>query len=149
MPPKRASRQSTGPGGIRRYVLLELPAWLLVGVSVAYAIVSLGGGFAAFFQASLLVAAVAWLVGGRLANFSWGSLLLGWGLGTMAVFNLLVAGNGGLGVAAMLAPVTGYLAVVLVLLEMTGTTRSRLAAGGGVILAPVLQLIALSVLSRT
>src|SRR5579859_1239258 len=112
----------TQPGRLRRYLLLELPAWLLVGVSVAYAIAAGAGGVGGFFQASLLVSAVAWLAGGRMASFAWGSVPFG----------------------ALLLPVTAYLAVVLVLLEVEASTRTRLLAAAGLVGSVVLQLLALS-----
>jgi hypothetical protein len=126
---------------MRRYALLELPAWLLVAVSVAYAIASGGAGF--FFQAALIVAAIAWLAGGRLPSFAWGSLLLGWAVGTMVLFNLLIGDFQGLGIGAALLPVTVYLVVVLVLLQMAGTVRSRFNAVGAVLLATAALLVAL------
>src|SRR5579859_1492768 len=136
------------PSRLRRYLLLELPAWLLVGVSVAYAIAAGAGGVGGFFQASLLVSAVAWLAGGRMASFAWGSVLFGAGLGTVALFNYLVAGFAGLPFGALLLPVTAYLAVVLVLLEVEASTRTRLLAAAGLVGSVVLQLLALSLLIR-
>ena len=128
-----------GPSRLRRYLLLELPAWLLVGVSVAYAIAT--GGSGVFFQASLLVAALAWLAGGRVPSFTWGSLLLGWAVGTMTVFNLVIGDFEGFPIGALLLPVTAYLVVVLVLLQMGGTVRSRVTAGAGALVAGASQLV--------
>jgi hypothetical protein len=132
---------------MRRYALLELPAWLLVAVSVAYAIASGGAGF--FFQAALIVAAIAWLAGGRIPDFAWGSLLLGWAVGTMVLFNLLVAEFQAVAIALALLPVSVYVAVVLVLLQLAGTARSRFTAVGGVILSTAALLVALGLFQRT
>jgi len=148
MPPKRPPPKPE-PSRLRRYVLLELPAWLLVGVSVAYAIVAGGVGFAGFFEATLLLSAVAWLAGGRMADFTWGGLLIGWAVGTMALLNSLVWAISGIAVGGLLLPVTAFLVVVLVLLEMSATTRQRLVAGGGAALSVAVQLIALAVLAHT
>ena len=133
---------------MRRYALLEMPAWVLVGVSVAYAIFAGGGGFNAFFQFSLLVAAVGWLVAGRLENFTWASVLIGWALGTMALFNLLVWDFAGDPYGLTLAPVTIYLGVVIFLLEQRATRGQRLAAAGGVLASAALQLLALAIVSH-
>lgn len=137
------------PSRLRRYLLLELPAWLLVGVSVAYAIASGGGGTGAVLQASLLVAGLAWLVGGRLASFRWASLLFGLALGTMASFNLLLGAAAGTAIAALVLPVTGYLAVVLVMLEMAGSPGDRIAAASGALLAAVVELLVVSAFRHT
>jgi hypothetical protein len=144
----KGKKVAAGPSRLRRYLLLELPAWLLVGVSVAYAIAAGGSGFGAYFQASLLVSAVAWLVGGRIASFVWGSLLFGIALGTMALFNFLIGDFAGVAIGALLLPVTGFLVVVLVLLEQAGTTRSRVAAAGGLVLSAAVQLLALGFLAH-
>ena len=136
-------------GPYRRYLLLELPAWLLVGVSVAYAIASGGEGtFAIFFQAALIAGAVAWLAGGRVPSFAWGSLLFGWAFGGLVLFNFLVLGFVGPEVALLVAPVTAYLAVVLVLLEISGKWNARAAAAGGAVAAIALQLGLLGVFAH-
>lgn len=135
---------------LRRYVLLEMPAWILVGVSIGYAIlVSGGGGLAPVFQLLLLVGAVAWLVAGRTTNPGWASLLFGWALGTMLLFNLFALDFGGVPFGLALLPVTVYLGVMVVLLQMTSTARQRLTAAGGALLALALQVVALVVLVRT
>lgn len=138
-------------GRYRRYLLLELPAWLLVGVSVAYAIAAgVGAGtFGVFFQAALIAGAVAWLAGGRVPSFAWGSLLFGWALGGLVLFNLFLFEFLGIGGAIALAPVTLYLLVVLVLLEMTGSWRARAAAAGGTVLAIAAQLLALGLFAHS
>ncbi|TMB80483.1 MAG: hypothetical protein E6J46_01045 [Chloroflexi bacterium] len=138
-----------GPSRLRRYLLLELPAWMLVGVSVAYAIGAGGSRFAAYFQLSLLVSAVAWLVGGRMANLTLGSLLFGGALGTMALFNFLIGDFAGIPLGALLLPVTIYLAVVLVLLESGSGWRNAVTALAGVVLSAAVQLLALGILRST
>lgn len=140
-PGKRGFRAETQPGRLRRYLLLELPAWLLVGVSVAYAIASGGGGTGAFLQASLLVGGLAWLAGGRMASFRWASLLFGLAVGAMASFNLLLGVAAGTVIAALLLPVTAYLSVVLVMLERAGSTRDRLTAASGALLGAAVELL--------
>ncbi|HVD00188.1 MAG TPA: hypothetical protein VNG93_03440 [Candidatus Dormibacteraeota bacterium] len=153
MPPRRVRRKAApraqrGPGRLRRYLLLELPAWLLVGVSVAYAIAAGGGGFGAYFEFALLVSAVAWLLAGRMASGTWRSLLFGVALGTMALFNLLAGDFVGIPLGALLLPVTIYLGVVLVFLELDARLPGRAAAVIGVLLSAAVQLLALSFLLR-
>jgi hypothetical protein len=151
MPPKRARRKvpASGPSRLRRYLLLELPAWLLVGVSVAYAIAAGGGRFVAYFQLSLLVSAVAWLVGGRMTSLTLGSLLFGAALGTMALFNVLIGDFAGIPLGALLLPVTVYLVVVLVLLESGSGWRNQVAVAAGVFLSVAAQLLALGIVQHT
>jgi hypothetical protein len=143
MPPRRAAKPAAQPSRLRRFLLLELPGWLILAVSVSYSVSASGGRRTVFFQVLLITAALAWLAGGRSSNVVLGSLLFGWAAGTMAWFNLLAIASIGL----FLLPVTGYVGVVLVLLEAATPTPSRLAAGAGIGLAIVVQLAGLGLLA--
>jgi hypothetical protein len=125
------------PGRLRRFVLLELPGWLILAVGVAYAISAEGGAVVVFFQAVLVSAALAWLAGGRAGAMQLSSLLFGWAAGTMAMFNLLSFGSIGI----FLLPVTAYVLVVLVLLQSSRRPRAAVAAVAGIAIAALLQLL--------
>jgi hypothetical protein len=129
---------------LRRFVLLELPGWLILAVSVAYTTSAGGGSVTVFFQLALLSAALAWLFGGRIGSLTAGSLLFGWAAGTMAWFNLLAMASIGL----FLLPVSAFVLVVLVLLLSARNLRCWAAAAGGIALAIATQLVFLGFFAR-
>jgi len=141
--PASPAKPAASISRLRRFLLLELPGWAILAVSVAYTM-SAGGGSVVFFQLVLLSAALAWLFGGRLQSLAAGSLLLGWAAGGMAWFNLLAMASIGI----FLLPVTAYVLVVLVLLLTARNLRCWLAAGGGVVLAIAAQALFLGFFAR-
>lgn len=134
MPPATPAKP-VGISRLRRFLLLELPGWAILAVSVAYTMSASGGSATVFFQLVLLSAALAWLFGGRLRTLTAGSLLFGWAAGAMAWFNLLAMASIGI----LLLPVTAFVLVVLVLLLSTRNLRAWAAAAGGVVLAIAAQ----------
>ena len=142
-PPKPRAKPAGGPGRLRRFLLLEMPGWAILAVSVSYSIAAQGGSVV-FFQAVLISAALAWLAGGRSANLALAGALFGWAAGTLAWFNLLAMASIGL----YLLPVTAYLLVVLVLLEAAAGWRPRLSAAAGAVLAILAQTVYLGLASR-
>ena len=142
MPAIRA-KPAPGPGRLRRFVLLELPGWLILAVGVAYSMSAGGGAGVVFFQALLISAALAWLAGGRAGALPLSSLLFGWAAGTMATFNLLSLAS----IGVFLLPVTLYVLIVLVLLQSSRRPRPAAAAVGGIAVAALVQLLFLG-LSR-
>jgi hypothetical protein len=128
----------------RRFVLLELPGWLVLAVSIAYTTSAGGGMVTVFFQLSLLSAALAWLFGGRVGSLTVGSFLFGWATGTMAFFNVLAMASIGI----FLLPVSAFLLVVLVLLLSARNLRCWAAALGGIALAVATQLVFLGFFAR-
>jgi hypothetical protein len=132
MPPSATPARPAGSiSRLRGFLLLELPGWAILAVSVGYTLLASGGWGVVFFQVVLLSAALAWFVGGRLASLTAASLLFGWAAGTLAYFTLLSIGSIGL----YLLPVSAFVVVVLVLLLGARNRRSWAAAGGGVVLA--------------
>ena len=136
MPPAPA-KPAESTGRRRRFILLELPGWAILAVSVAYTMSAGGGSVTVFFQLVLLSAALAWLFGGRIKSLTAGSLLFGWAAGTMGFFNLLAMPS----IGAFLLPVTAFVLVVLVLLLSARNLRCRAAAVGGIALAVATQLV--------
>ena len=137
MPPIARSEPAGTPGRLRRFVLLELPGWAILAVSVAYTTYASGSPLVVFFQVVLLSAALAWLFGGRLASLQMGSLLFGWAAGTMAWFNLLTLASIGI----YLLPITLFVVAVLVLLQSARNLRCSAAAAGGILLAITTQVV--------
>ena len=131
-------------GRLRRFLLLELPGWLILAVSVAYTMSAGGGMVTVFFQVVLLSGALAWLFGGRVAGLTMGSLLFGWAAGALAFFNLLALASIGI----FLLPVTAFVLVVLALLLSARNLRCWAAAAGGMALAVAVQLIFLGFFAR-
>jgi hypothetical protein len=131
----------TKPAGsisrLRRFLLLELPGWAILAVSVAYTMSASGGSVVVFFQLALLSAALAWLFGGRLQSLTAGSLLFGWAAGTMAWFNLLAMAS----IGFLLLPISAFVLVVLLLLLSARNLRCWAAAGGGSALAIATQTV--------
>jgi hypothetical protein len=144
MPPARSAKPAESISRLRRFLLLELPGWLVLAVSVAYTTSASGGSVTVFFQLSLLAAALAWLFGGRIGSLTAGSLLFGWAAGTMGFFNVLAMASIGI----FLLPVTAFLVVVLVLLLSARNLRCWAAAAGGIALAVATQLIFLGFFAR-
>jgi hypothetical protein len=144
MPPTTPTKPVASGSRLRRFLLLELPGWAILAVSVAYTTSAGGGSVTVFFQLVLLSAALAWLFGGRLQSLVAGSLLIGWAAGAMAWFNLLAMASIGI----FLLPVTAYVLVVLVLLLTARNLRCWLAAGGGVVLAIAAQTLFLGFFAR-
>ena len=142
MPAIRA-KPAPGPGRLRRFVLLELPGWLILAVGVAYSMSAGGGAGVVFFQTLLISAALAWLAGGRAGALPLSSLLFGWAAGTMATFNLLSLAS----IGVFLLPVTFYVLIVLVLLQSSRRPRAAVTAVGGIAVAALVQLLFLG-LSR-
>jgi hypothetical protein len=139
MPPATSRSKPAPPSGsrLRRFLLLEMPGWAILAVGVSYSIAASGGAAVVFFQAILITAALAWLGGGRTANLQLSSLLFGWAAGSLAWFNLLAMAS----IGVYLLPVTAYVAVVLVLLLSARSLRCTVAAGGGLLLAVLVQTI--------
>ena len=135
---------SAQPGRLRRFLLLELPGWAIVAVSVAYSTSAPSGSVTIFFQLVLISGALAWLFGGRLESLQLGSFLFGWAAGTMACFNLLALASIGI----FLLPVTIYVVTVLVLLLSARNLRSGAAAAGGIVLAVAAQIAFLGFFAR-
>ena len=129
--------KAEGPSRRRRFLLLELPGWSIVAVSVAYSSSAGGGQVTIFFQLVLISGALAWLFGGRLQSLQLGSFLFGWAAGTMATFNLLALASIGI----FLIPVTVYVVVVLVLLLSARNLRCAVTAAGGIVLAMATQIV--------
>ena len=144
MPQARSAKPAESISRLRRFVLLELPGWLVLAVSVAYTTSAGGGMVTVFFQLALISAALAWLFGGRIGSLTAGSLLFGWSAGTMAFFNLLAMASIGI----FLLPVTAFLLVVLVLLLSARNLRCWAAAAGGLALAVATQLVVLGFFAR-
>jgi hypothetical protein len=144
MPPTRPANPVGSISRLRRFVLLELPGWLVLAVSVAYTMSAGSGSVTVFFQLSLLSAALAWLFGGRIGSLIAGSLLFGWTAGTMGFFNLLAMASIGI----FLLPVTAFILVVLILLLSARNLSCWAAATGGVALAIASQLVFLGVFAR-
>ena len=144
MPPARSAKPAESISRLRRFLLLELPGWLVLAVSVAYSTSASGGSVTVFFQLSLLSAALAWLFGGRIGSLTAGSLLFGWAAGTTAFFNVLAMAS----IGVFLLPVTAVLVVVLVLLLSARNLRCWAAAAGGIALAVATQLIFLGFFAR-
>ena len=132
LPPHEISR-------FRRFVLLELPGWLILAVGVAYSASTSGGIRVVAFQRLLLSAAAAWLAGGRLTALNPSSLLFGWAAGTLAMFNLLAAAT----IGVFILPVTGYAVVVLILLLAPRGRRPAATAAAGAAVAVLSQLLVL------
>ena len=138
MPPLDPPAKPAGSiSRLRRFVLLELPGWAILTVSVGYTLLATGGWVVVFFQAVLLSAALAWFVGGRLPSLAAGSLLFGWATGALGYFTLLSLASIGL----YLLPVSAFVLVVLVLLLGARNLPSWAAAGGGVALAIAVQTV--------
>jgi hypothetical protein len=144
MPQARPAKPAESVSRLRRFLLLELPGWLVLAVSVAYTTSAGAGSETIFFQLSLLSAALAWLFGGRVASLTVGSLLFGWTAGTMVFFNLLAMASIGI----FLLPVTAFVLVVLVLLLSARNLRCWAAAVGGVALAIASQLVFVGFFAR-
>jgi hypothetical protein len=144
MPPSSSAKPAEPASRLRRFVLLELPGWAILAVSVAYTMSAGGGMVTVFFQVVLLSAALAWLFGGRLGSLTAGSLLFGWAAGTMAFFNLLAMASIGI----FLLPITAFVLVVLVLLLSARNLRCWAAAAGGIALAVATQLVFLGFFVR-
>ncbi len=142
--PSAPSAKPAAVSRLRRFVLLELPGWLILAVSVAYTTSASGGSVTVFFQLSLLSAALAWLFGGRLGSLTAGSLLFGWATGTMTFFNVLAMASIGI----FLLPVSAFLLVVLLLLLSARNLRCWAAAAGGIVLAVATQLVFLGFFAR-
>lgn len=137
MPPMARTEPAATPGRLRRFLLLELPGWAILAVSVAYTTSASNSTVVVFFQAVLISAALAWLFGGRLQSLQLGSLLFGWAAGTMAWFNLLAMASIGI----FLLPITLFVGVVLVLLLSARNLRCAAAAVGGILLAITTQVL--------
>ena len=137
MPPIARTEPADTQGRLRRFVLLELPGWAILAVSVAYTTYASGSSVVVFFQVVLLSGAVAWLFGGRLRNLQLGSLLFGWAAGTLAWFNLLAMASIGI----FLLPITLYVVVVLAILLTARNLRCSAAAAGGILLAIATQVV--------
>src|SRR5205807_274301 len=105
MPPATRAKPEESTSRRRRFVLLELPGWLVLAVGIAYSTSAGGGLVTVFFQLALISAALAWLFGGRLQSLAAASFLFGWSAGTMAWFNLLAMASIGI----FLLPVTAFL----------------------------------------
>jgi hypothetical protein len=144
MAPARSAKPAETISRLRRFLLLELPGWMVLAVSVAYSTSAGSGMVTVFFQLSLLSAALAWLGGGRIGSLTAGSLLFGWATGTMAFFNVLAMASIGI----YLLPVSAFLLVVLVLLLSARNLRSWAAAAGGIALAVTTQLVFLGLFTR-
>ena len=121
-----------------------MPGWLIVAVSVALTVASSAAAVIVFLQAILILAALAWLLGGRARNLALGSLLFGWAAGNLAWFNLLFLTSIGI----FLLPVTLYVVVGLVLLLSARNARCAVAAGGGILLAVATQTVFLGFIAR-
>jgi hypothetical protein len=144
MPPARSAKPAESISRVRRFVLLELPGWLVLAVSVAYTTSAGSGSVTVFFQLTLLSAALAWLFGGRIGSLTAGSLLFGWAAGAMAFFNVLTMASIGI----FLLPITAFILVVLVLLLSARNLRCWTAAAGGIVLAVATQLVFLGFFAR-
>src|SRR6202011_4472564 len=96
MSPTKAAKPAESTSRLRRFLLLELPGWAILAVSVAYTSSAGGGPVTVFFQLVLLSGALTWLFGGRVQSLQLGSLLFGWAAGTMACFNLLALASIGI-----------------------------------------------------
>jgi hypothetical protein len=144
MPPARSAKPAESISRLRRFLLLELPGWAILAVSVAYATSAGSGSVTVFFQLTLLSAALAWLFGGRVQSLATGSLLFGWAAGTMAWFNLLAMASIGI----FLLPVTASVLVVLLLLLSARNLRCWAAAAGGIALAIATQVVFLGFFAR-
>jgi hypothetical protein len=144
MPPARSAKPAESISRIRRFLLLELPGWAILAVSVAYTTSAGSGSVTIFFQLTLLSAALAWLFGGRVQSLTLGSLLFGWAAGTMAWFNLLAMAS----IGVFLLPVSAFVLVVLVLLLSARNLRCWAAAAGGIALAIATQLAFLGFFAR-
>ena len=144
MPPASSAKPAESISRLRRFVLLELPGWAILAVSVAYTMSAGGGSVTVFFQLVLLSAAIAWLFGGRRQSLAAGSVLFGWAAGTMAWFNLLAMASIGL----FLLPVSAFVLVVLVLLLSARNLRCWAAAAGGVVLAIAAQTLFLGLFAH-
>jgi len=145
MPRTNPAKPAESTSRLRRFLLLELPGWLVLAVSVAYTTSASGGSTTVFFQLSLLSAALAWLFGGRVGSLTAGSFLFGWAAGTLAFFNLLAMASIGI----FLLPVTAFLLVVLVLLLSARNLRCWAAAAGGIALPVATQLVFLGFFARS
>jgi hypothetical protein len=135
VPPATPAKPVGSISRLRRFLLLELPGWAILAVSVAYTMSASGGAAVVFFQLVLLSAALAWLFGGRLQSITAASFLFGWAGGAMAWFNLLAMAS----IGVFLLPISAFVLVVLVLLLRARNLRSWAAAGGGVALAIAVQ----------
>ena len=144
MPRASSAKPAGSISRLRRFVLLELPGWMVLAVSVAYTTSAGSGMVTVFFQLALLTGALAWLFGGRLQSLAAGSLLLGWSAGTMAWFNLLAMAS----IGVFLLPVTTFVVVVLVLLLSARNLRCWAAAAGGIALAIAVQVVFLGFFAR-
>jgi hypothetical protein len=144
MPPARSAKPVESISRLRRFLLLELPGWAILAVSVAYTTSAGSGSVTVFFQLTLLSAALAWLFGGRVQSLPAGSLLFGWAAGTMAWFNLLAMASIGI----FLLPVTAFVLVVLLLLLSARNLRCWAAAAGGIALAIATQVVFLGFFAR-
>jgi len=143
VPPNTPAKRTAAPGRLRRFVLLELPGWAILAVSVAYATSAGLGSVVTFFQVALLSAALAWLFGGRVRSLVAGSFLFGWAAGNMLWFNLLAMASIGL----FLLPISAFVLVVLLLLLSARNLRCWAAAAGGVALAVGAQTVFLGYFS--
>jgi hypothetical protein len=137
MPPAKPAKPVGSISRLRRFLLLELPGWAILAVSVGYTLLASGGWVVVFFQVLLLSAAAAWFVGGRLASLTAASLLFGWAAGTLGYFTLLSLASLGL----YLLPISAFVVVVLVLLLGARNRRSWAAAGGGIASAIAIQTV--------
>jgi hypothetical protein len=145
MPPATRAKPAESVSRLRRFLLLELPGWAILAVSVAYTTSASSGSTTVFFQLALLSAALAWLFGGRVGSLTAGSLLFGWAVGTMAFFNFLAMASIGI----FLLPITGFILVVMVLLLSARNLRCWAAAAGGIALAIAAQLVFLGFFARS
>lgn len=145
MPPTRRAPRNPAVSRTRRFLLLELPAWSILAVGVAYTSSAGGSRLVVVLQLLLLSASLTWLAGGRLNSINLGGLFFGWAAGTLAMFNLLALAS----IGVFILPVTAFVLVVLVLLLAPGGPRPAAAAGGGAALAVLTQAIALGLLSRS
>lgn len=142
--PASPAKPAASISRLRRFLLLELPGWAILAVSVAYTSSAGSGSVTVFFQLTLLSGALAWLFGGRIQSLSAGSLLFGWAAGTIAWFNLLAMAS----IGVFLLPVTAYVLVVLVLLLSARNLRCWAAAAGGIALAIAIQVVFLGFFAR-
>ncbi len=144
MPRAAPAKPAESIGRLRRFVLLELPGWAILAVSVAYTMSAGSGMVTVFFQVVLLSGALAWLFGGRVGSLTTGSLFFGWAAGTIAFFNLLSLASIGI----FLLPITAFVLVVLVLLLSARNLRCWAAAAGGIALTVAVQLVFLGFFAR-
>lgn len=144
MAPANPAKPAETISRLRRFVLLELPGWLVLAVSVAYTTSAAGGSVTVFFQLILLSGALAWFFGGRVKSLTLGSLLFGWAAGAIGWFNLLAMAS----IGVFLLPISAFVLVVLLLLLSARNLRCWAAAGGGIALAVATQIFFLGFFAR-